>query len=103
MTERLGRCVYVAVVLLAACGDNIKPESGETGILVITPSTPLETTESGTAASFQVSLTHRPGSTITVTFDSMNTREGEVTPSSLMIQPQDRDKPQSIPVRGVND
>jgi large repetitive protein len=103
MTARVGRSAYLAFCLLAACGDNLKPESGETGILVITPGTPLETTEGGNTASFQVALTHRPGTAITVTLDSMNASEGEVIPATLTIQPQDWDKPQSVQVRGVDD
>ncbi|HSD88556.1 MAG TPA: Calx-beta domain-containing protein [Kofleriaceae bacterium] len=103
MNIRMGCGAVVAVCLAAGCGDNIKVDTGDTGILSITPATGLLTTESGGTATFQVALNRRPTEPQIVTLTSGNVAEGTVSPATLTIEPDQWDVPVTVKVTGVDD
>ncbi|HKO48042.1 MAG TPA: Calx-beta domain-containing protein, partial [Polyangiaceae bacterium] len=65
----------------------------------------LQTTEKGGQATFNVTLNSKPAGTTTVTLglSSSNTKEGTVSPSSLVFSAANWDQPQLVTVTGVDD
>ena len=79
------------------------------GIAIVTPSasvTPrngLITSESGSTATFQVSLNVPPNANVTIPVSSSNSQEGVVSTSSLTFTPANWNVPQTVTVTGVDD
>src|SRR5688572_25244939 len=103
-STRVGRSV-VAVCSLAAsgCGDNIKEEPNELGLLQITKLGGLETSEVGDKDSFEVSLIGMPRRNFTVTFTTSNALEGIVDVQTHEFTRHTWDVPVRVTLTGVND
>jgi hypothetical protein len=71
--------------------------------VTVKPTTGLLTSESGSTASIQVSLTTRPAANVTIPISSSDTTEGSVAVSSLVFTPTSWNVPQTITVTGVDD
>jgi hypothetical protein len=61
------------------------------------------TSENGTIASFNVSLSSKPTASVTIPLSSDDPNEGEVETQSLTFTAQDWNVPQNVVVRGVDD
>lgn len=90
----------IAVVVLAACGDNIHLGGGT---LVVSPQAELRTSEGGGTAMFTVALANEPLRDITVDLISLDLDEGTVSPATLTIRATDYDQPRTITIAGVDD
>ncbi|HSZ84222.1 MAG TPA: hypothetical protein VLA14_18180 [Polyangia bacterium] len=71
--------------------------------IVVTPTSPLVTTEAGGQATFQVVLASDPTASVTVALSSSRPSEGTVSPPSLVFDATNWDQPQSVTVTGVED
>ena len=71
--------------------------------IMVTPTSPLVTTEAGGQATFQVVLATDPTDGVTVALSSSRPSEGTVSPPSLVFDATDWDQPQSVMVTGVED
>ena len=69
----------------------------------ITPTSGLNTTESGGTDTFEVVLAMQPSADVTIGLSSSDTSEGTVSTSSVMFTTSNWDTPQVITVTGVND
>lgn len=72
------------------------------GVLV-TPTTGLITSESGTSATFTMRLLLAPSADVSVGLSSSNTGEGTVVPASVTFTTGNWNVPQTVTVTGVND
>ncbi|HEX4406725.1 MAG TPA: hypothetical protein VH560_17925, partial [Polyangia bacterium] len=73
------------------------------GGIVVTPTSPLVTTEAGGQATFQVVLASEPTAGVTLSLSSSRPTEGTVSPSSLAFDATDWDQPQTVTITGVED
>lgn len=74
------------------------------GITVkFTPATGLSTSEQGGTASFTVVLNSQPTADVVVPLHSSNTKEGTISPSSLLFTPANWAAPRTVTVTGVED
>jgi hypothetical protein len=71
--------------------------------IVVTPTSPLVTTEAGGQATFQVALATEPTASVTVALSSSRPSEGTVSPPSLVFDATDWDQPQTVTITGVED
>ena len=71
--------------------------------IIVTPTSNLETTETGGTDTFTVVLNSQPTSNVTLTLNSSDLTEGTVSASSLTFTPEDFDIPQEVTVTGVDD
>jgi competence protein ComGC len=71
--------------------------------IVVSPTTGLVTTESGGSASFNVVLSSQPIANVAIALRSSNTREGRVSPATLIFTPSNWNIPQTVTVTGVDD
>ncbi|MEO6777646.1 MAG: Calx-beta domain-containing protein [Kofleriaceae bacterium] len=94
------RALVVAIVSVAACGDNHHHGGGE---LVVSPTADLHTSEAGGTATVTIALTEPPEGRVDVTLATSNDHEGVVAPSALVFTPGDFDRPQRVVVAGVDD
>jgi hypothetical protein len=69
----------------------------------VSPTSGLETTESGGQDSFSVALTTQPTADVTITVSSGNTAEGTVSSTNLTFTPTNWDVPQTVTVTGSDD
>jgi hypothetical protein len=90
----------IAVVVLAACGDNIHFSRSE---LVVSPQAGLRTTEAGGTATFTVALANEPATEVTIELSSLDITEGSVSPSALTFQRSDHSQPQTVTIIGLDD
>jgi predicted SpoU family rRNA methylase len=74
----------------------------EPGVLV-TPTTELQTTESGGTDSFEIVLLTPPTSNVTIALSTSDSTEGEVSPGSVTFNSNNWDTPQTITVSGIDD
>lgn len=63
----------------------------------------LSVTETGTTASFQVTLNQAPTQNVTIGVSSSDTGEGTVSPATLTFTPSNWNTPQAVTVTGVAD
>jgi hypothetical protein len=66
-------------------------------------STTGTTTEAGGTASFNFTLNSQPTQNVTIGFPGVNTREGRLSPSSLVFTADNWNKPQTLTIRGLDD
>jgi hypothetical protein len=71
--------------------------------VIITPTSGLITTESGSTATFQVVLGSRPNSNVTFNLTSSNIDEGILSTSTLIFTPDSWNIPQTVVITGVDD
>ncbi len=71
--------------------------------IVVTPTSPLVTTEAGGQATFEVVLATEPTASVTVALSSSRPSEGTVSPPVLVFDATDWDQPQAVTVTGVED
>ncbi len=71
--------------------------------IIVTPTSPLVTTEAGGQATVQVVLTEDPTASVTVALSSSRPSEGTVSPTSLTFDATDWDQPQAVTITGVDD
>ncbi|MFN8634512.1 MAG: hypothetical protein U0893_11700 [Chloroflexota bacterium] len=71
--------------------------------ITVTPTSGLQTTESGGQATFTVVLTSVPTANVTIALSSSNTAEGTVSVNSLTFTPANALTPQTVTVTGVDD
>jgi sugar lactone lactonase YvrE len=69
----------------------------------VTPAAGLLTSESGGAATFQVTLTTPPKANVTIPVSSSNTVEGTVAPTCITFTPANWNVPRTITISGVDD
>jgi len=67
------------------------------------PTFGLTTSETGTTASFDVTLDTQPTANVTLSLSSSDTSEGTIFPASLTFTPANWDIPQDVTITGVND
>jgi large repetitive protein len=95
--------IVCGLTLVVGCGDNIKVDPTELGLLKISELGGLDTTEAGGTATFEVSLIGMPREDFTVTFSSTNAEEGTVDVQQHEFSRRNWDQPVVITVAGVND
>jgi hypothetical protein len=71
--------------------------------IIVSPTSGLVTTETGSSASFTVVLASRPTADVSIGITSSNTAEGTVSASSLSFTAANWNAPQTITVMGVDD
>jgi hypothetical protein len=71
--------------------------------IIVTPTSGLITSESGTTATFQVSLTSPPTSTVSIAVASDTPTEGKATPATVTFTPATWTMPVTVTVTGVDD
>jgi hypothetical protein len=71
--------------------------------IVVTPASGLVTSESGATATFQVSLTSPPTSTVSIAVASDTPTEGKATPATVSFTPATWMTPVTVTVQGVDD
>lgn len=69
----------------------------------VTPTSPLNTDETGAQATFNVSLGLQPSANVTIPISSSDTGEGTVSASSLTFTTSNWDTPQQVVVTGEDD
>ncbi len=75
----------------------------DTAGIVVTPTSGLTTTESGSATSFSIVLASKPTADVTIGVSSSNSAEGTVSVASLTFTAADWNVPQSLTVTGADD
>lgn len=71
--------------------------------VIVNASSGLETTEAGGTATFTVRLACRPTADVTFTLSSSNTAEGNVSPTSVTITPDEWNSDKLITITGADD
>ena len=71
--------------------------------VVVSPTSGLITSESGSTATFTVRLSSQPLANVSIALSSSNTSEGTVRPASLLFTPQDWSTAHLVTVTGVDD
>ncbi|HEX4404347.1 MAG TPA: hypothetical protein VH560_05940, partial [Polyangia bacterium] len=71
--------------------------------IVVTPTSGLVTSESGTTETFQISLTSPPTSTVSIAIASDTPTEGKATPATVTFTPATWTMPATVTVQGVDD
>lgn len=71
--------------------------------VMVTPVSGLETSETGTSATFTMALTSEPTADVTITVATGDATEGTVAQTSLTFTPINWNAPRTIVVTGVND
>jgi large repetitive protein len=89
--------------VVAGCGDNLKVDPNELGLLKISKLGGLETTEAGGSETFEVSLIGMPREDFVVTFATSNAQEGQVDVEQHEFKRHNWDQPVVITVTGMND
>ena len=113
-TDALGNASFDQTLAAATTADEIPTatatdafgNTSEFSFLVpiqVTPTTGLFTSESGSKASFNVVLTLKPTSNVTIPLFSSDTTEGTVSPASLTFTPANWNVPKVVTVTGVDD
>ena len=72
-------------------------------MLIINPLEDLITSEQGVTSSFNLSLSSKPISPVTINAESSNISEGTVSPNRLIFTPDDWNKPKKFYITGVPD
>ena len=80
-------------------GDTGDPSPG----ITVTPTSGLETTESGGTANFDVVLDSQPTADVSINISSSDTTEGTVSLSSLTFTSANWNSPQTVVITGVED
>ncbi|HEY5926836.1 MAG TPA: hypothetical protein VIV11_34355 [Kofleriaceae bacterium] len=96
----LRRGLAIAVLAFCACGDNIHPGGGT---LMVSPQIDLRTSEAGGTTTFTVALSNAPQGDVEVDLTSMDSSEGTVSPTMLVFDNNDYDKPRTVTIVGVDD
>jgi hypothetical protein len=73
------------------------------GLILVTPTKGLVTTEQGAKATFTIVLTRKPGAGVAVALSSSNSKEGTVSPISADFDQDNWAAPQTVFVTGVDD
>jgi large repetitive protein len=73
------------------------------GLIVVSPTNGLITTESGGQATFTVVLQAKPSSNVVIALTSSDETEGTVSPESLIFTAANWNAPQTVTVTGVDD
>ena len=90
--------------LLRISNTNINSNvNSNTYSVIVSPTSGLNTSESGGIATFTVVLNSLPTSSVSIPISSSNTNEGKVNLSSLLFTPDNWNNPQSIVVTGADD
>lgn len=71
--------------------------------IVVSPTSGLNTSESGAAATFTVVLTSMPSANVSISLASSTVTEGTVSPASVTFLPGAWNTPQTVTVTGVDD
>jgi uncharacterized delta-60 repeat protein len=80
-------------------GEATPPPSG----ITVSPTSGLQTSESGATASFTVVLDTTPSADVTIPLSSSDPGEGTVSPTSLTFTPSNWNLPQTVTITGVDD
>ncbi|MEQ1760556.1 MAG: Calx-beta domain-containing protein [Vicinamibacterales bacterium] len=109
-----GTVAYTVVVAAASSSDSaynglnpvdvsVSNSDDDSPGFIVTPTSGLVTSESGTSATFTVRLTAVPSASVTIAISSSNVNEGIVSPSSLSFTAANWSTPQTVTVIGIND
>ena len=71
--------------------------------IIVTPTSGLVTSETGTSDGFTVVLGSQPTADVTIGVSSSDTTEGSVTPTALVFTPANWNQPQTVTVIGADD
>ncbi len=99
MKKGLCACA-LGMVVVAGCGDG---GDGGAEPAVLVGAVSGTTTEAAGTATVTVSLASKPGATVTLSFQSSDTGEGDVSPSSLTFDAADFDQAKTVTITGVDD
>ena len=75
----------------------------DTAGISISPTSDLETTETGTTDTFQIVLASQPTANVTIGLTSSDTSEGTISSTSVVFTPSNWNTPQTLTVTGVDD
>ncbi len=105
--------VFFCIMLLTACGGGggggdaapapASTPTPSTAGITVTPTSGLNTTESGGAATFTVILNSQPTADVTIDVSSSDTSEGTASPTSLTFTSANWNTAQTVTVTGVDD
>jgi hypothetical protein len=87
----------------AASSGTVTIADNDVGGINVSPTAGLTTSETGTTATFDVTLTAQPSANVVVPIASDDTTEGTVRVSSLTFTPTNWNVPQTVIVTGVDD
>jgi hypothetical protein len=73
------------------------------GLIMVSPTTGLVTSESGGKATFTIVLRRKPTSSVAMTLSSSDPGEGSVSPEAVTFTPANWSAPQTVTVTGVDD
>ncbi|MBE2272335.1 MAG: hypothetical protein IAE80_29135, partial [Anaerolinea sp.] len=71
--------------------------------IVVSPTSGLQTSESGGTAQFTLVLSSQPNADVTIGLSSSDTTEGTVSPESVTFRPLNWDQAQTVTMTGVDD
>ncbi len=85
--------------------DNDKPGFSVTLVSGIDPTDPtrLDTSETGTSATFKIALNSKPTAAVTIKLSSSTPTEGTVSPTTITFSTDNWNAPQTVTVTGVDD
>ncbi len=78
-------------------------QDNDTAGILVTPTSGLQTSETGGLASFQVSLTSRPTGNVNIPLSLSDTTEGTLSTTNLVFTASNWNVAQTVSVRGLND
>jgi hypothetical protein len=96
------RRALLAVLVVAGCGDNIRP--GATSIsLVVDQPAGVTVTEAGGTATFTVALSAAPADSLLINVGSSDPTEGQTSPATITLTADNFDIPVRVTVTGQDD
>jgi len=88
---------------LNAADVSVTNEDNDVPGIVVSPTSGLETSEDGQAATFTIVLATQPAADVTIGLSSSDTSEGTVSPQSVTFTTADWNSPRTVTVTGVED
>ncbi|HEY5936849.1 MAG TPA: Calx-beta domain-containing protein [Kofleriaceae bacterium] len=96
------RRALLAVLLVASCGDNIRPDISGIVLVVDKPAS-VTVTEAGDTATFTVALSAAPPDNVTISVGSSDPTEGTTSPATITLTPENFSIPVRVTVTGEDD
>ncbi len=93
----------LSCLLIMLAYSQVVPAAHAAPGITVTPTSGLQTSETGGIAHFTVVLNQRPTANVTIGLSSSDTTEGTVSPTSLTFTPANWSVPQIVTVTGVDD
>lgn len=96
------RRALLAVLVVASCGDNIRPDTSGIVLVVDRPAS-VTVTEAGDTATFTVALAAQPPDSLTINIASSDESEGTTSPATITLTPENFSIPVRVTVTGQDD